>query len=181
MLLLLWGLCTHACVCVCLHVFILQSALPLLLFSGSDNVITRLLPLLLSNFSLRSVESSSEIAPVSSNLRSACCCAFSDTLRSPAGLSQAKSRPLTMSLPYWALSSGSLFSLASQPSSGLSTFDCSQVSDRHKMLTSSCIPLCSLPPFQQCFSCKNLLCLCSCCSHLPPGLPVRMSSLQPSV
>lgn len=44
----------------------------------------------LSTFPSRSVESSSEVAALSSDSRPAYCCPFSDTVQSPASLSQAK-------------------------------------------------------------------------------------------
>lgn len=176
-----------------MHVFILKSALSLHLFSGLHSVITTLAPLS-SNFFLRSVEPDSEAAPVSSDLHPACCCPLSDTIHSPASLSQARS-PLTMSPPAqfspvpppffrWT-PARSLYCLADKLSTACTSL-CVLVS-----LTHSSDPLwslhCSGAPehgaplllhpgalcpvsSQQCFSSQSPLSLCSCCSSPSPAV-----------
>lgn len=167
------------------HVLVLRSALGLQLFSAwiMSSPGSFLLRCLI--FSLRSVVSSSEIAPVSSNLHSACCCPFSDPVLSPAGLSRAKAPgttllrfPVAPSLPPSSfLQSGLhvLGHLASQhslhlpPLLGLThvphspplrhsgpTPCTAHRSPRHKP-TSCCSPSCRLCPLGQCPSCTGLL------------------------
>jgi hypothetical protein len=80
-------------VCACVCVFIFLSDIPIHMFSGLDNVITKAplpLSLLLFNCLLSSLDSTSEIPSVNSHLHSYCSCPFSDTIHFPDGLSQAR-------------------------------------------------------------------------------------------